>query len=123
MPRRQPLQKVPNIASVQCNFCSKWYPKHRVHTLSEAQTVCEYCLDWHFHAQEFLGGAPPRGCQECDLTWETLKAITPGEQVRMYVVPKDGILQLLCAACAAKYIPQRTDLFKGTRFGAEVAKI
>jgi hypothetical protein len=41
----------------------------------------------------------------------------------MYVVQKDGIYQVLCLACVQVYAPKRRDLYKGTKFGAEVLKI
>ena len=46
-----------------------------------------------------------------------------GAEVRMYVVPKDGIYQLLCAGCVKPYLPKRKDLYRGTKFGTETLKI
>ena len=46
-----------------------------------------------------------------------LKAITPGEDVPLYVVPKDGLYQLLCKQCVVPYVKKRADLYKGTEFG------
>jgi ribosomal protein S26 len=112
----------PLVESVQCNYCSKWRPRFRVHAITNAQTICDHCLEWHLHALDFLGGAMPRGCQVCDRDWETLRDTTPGTQVRMYVVPKDGIYQLLCASCATPYVGKRGDLYRGTQFG-EALKI
>ena len=85
--------------------------------------LCDYCLEWHIHTQEFLGGAPPRGCQHCERTWERIRDFTPGVEVRMYVVPKDGLLQLLCQRCAAAYLPKRRELFQGTQFGKDALKL
>ena len=31
---------------------------------------------------------------------------------------KDGILQMLCSRCTDAYTPKRTDIYKGTQFGA-----
>ena len=99
-------------------------PRHRVHRLASNQVICENCLDWHFHALEFLGGTEgPRGCYGCLLTWRELEARTPGTQVRLYVVPKDGILQLLCRDCVQPYLSKRSELFRGTKFGREALKI
>jgi len=41
----------------------------------------------------------------------------------MYVVPKDGIYQLLCACCVRPYVGKRADLYAGTRFGKETLKL
>ena len=91
--------------------------------MESGQFICEYCLDWHHHAIAFLGGAIPRGCQECGVTWETLREVTPGIAVKMYVVQKDGIYQLLCATCCDQYLPKRADLYKGSQFGSETLKL
>lgn len=111
------------VIAVRCHWCSRQLPSFRVHRLSSNQVICDYCLDWHFHALDFLGGAMPRGCQECGATWEFLRESTPGVEVRLYVVPKDQILQLLCATCVQKYTAKRPDLYKGTGFGANQLKL
>lgn len=111
------------IETVLCHWCQKHKPRFLAHRLASNQVICQYCLDWHFHALDFLGGAPPQGCQQCLKTWQQLSDETPGTQVRLYVVPKDNILQLLCAACVRPYLPKQSQLYKGTRFGAEALKI
>lgn len=111
------------VIAARCSFCSRQRAPGRIHQLTTGQGICDYCLDWHQHALAFLGGAVPRGCQECASTWEFLRESTLGDEVRMYVVPRDGIYQLLCAACARQYLPKRADIYKGTQFGAEVLKI
>lgn len=58
----------------------------------------------------------PRGCQVCETSWEILRDSTPGVEVRMYVVPKDGIMQLLCRSCCQQYVAKRPDLYHGTQF-------
>jgi hypothetical protein len=95
----------------------------RVHRLATRQVICDDCLEWHLHALQFLGGAPPRGCQGCRRDWQSLQDETPGDQVRLYVVAKDGMYQLLCAACVKPYLPKTKELYKGTRFGKETLKI
>lgn len=108
---------IPNLTAVRCHFCSKQRPRFRVHTLTNAQTICDHCLEWHQHAIEFLAGGTIPGCQECERTFEFLRDSTPGVEIRMYVVPKDGIYQVLCQACIQPYLPKRADLFRGTEFG------
>ena len=114
---------LPHLVAVRCNYCSKERPAFRMHNLASGQKICDYCLDWHNHAIEFLGGAVPRGCQECGATWAFLRDSTLGDEVRMYVVPRDGIYQVHCATCVAAYVAKRADLYKGTQFGSEVLKI
>jgi hypothetical protein len=115
---------VTHVLSVQCNYCSKWRPEFRVHRITNAQTICDHCLEWHLHAIDFLGGeTAPHGCQECGATWEQLRDFTPDVEVRMYVVPKDGIYQLLCSACVRPYLPKRADLFRGTEFGSKTLNL
>ncbi len=54
---------------------------------------------------------------------ETLREVTPGIAVKMYVVQKDGIYQLLCATCCQQYLPKRADLYSGSQFGSEALKL
>lgn len=105
---------------VRCNWCSKFRLKSRVHALQTNQTICDYCLEWHFHAMDFLGGAVPRGCQGCDTPWDVLQARAAGSPVQMYVVPKDGMNQLLCLPCTLAYCRKRPDLYKNTKFWTEL---
>ena len=67
----------------------------------------------------------PPGCQVCSKTFDELRVLGTGVeyQVRMYVLPKDGIYQVLCGECIKPYTQKRGDLFKGTQFGSEVLKI
>jgi len=94
-----------------------------VHQLTEAQTICDYCVEWHNHAIEFLAGAAPKGCSACGATWQFLRDSAPGVEVRLYVVPRDGIYQLLCGPCVRPYTAQRADLFRGTAYGQQALKI
>lgn len=81
--------------------------------------TCRYCLEWHFHALDVLGGAMPQGCQECGRQAEELKEVLPGGEVtvRLYAHPKDGVYQLLCAKCTEAYVPKRRDIYGGTAYG------
>jgi hypothetical protein len=74
-------------------------------------------------ALEFLGGGPVPGCHECGDSWETLREKEKTANVRLYVVPKDSMLQTLCAICVRKYLPKRPDLFKDTEFGFKSLKL
>jgi hypothetical protein len=89
---------------------------NRVHRLETNQVICDYCLEWHFHSMDFLGGAVPKGCQICGTPWEALRDRTPGNAVRMYVVPKDGIQQMLCDQCILPYALKRSDIYRDTTF-------
>lgn len=111
-----------HIMAVRCHWCSKQRPHYRSHRLASNQVICDYCVDWHIHALEFLGGGLPKGCQVCERTFAELHA-QPGIATRMFVVPKDGIYQVLCAACAAPYTAKRADLYTGTKFGKDQLKI
>lgn len=109
---------------IKCNWCSKFRPRWRTHRLASNQVVCDTCLEWHFHALDFLGGGvPPKGCQVCGSGWDTLRAREPEEDMRMYVVPKDGIMQLLCRPCMLQYAGKRSDLYKDTDFGNQLRMI
>lgn len=111
------------IETVRCNWCTKSRPRWQVHRLSNQQAICDYCFRWHLDATDFLAGKPPKGCQECQRDWGTIQAETCGLVARMFVVPKDGYLQMLCARCIAPYLPKTKELYKGTKFGSETLKI
>jgi hypothetical protein len=111
------------FVALRCNWCSKQRPSFRVHQLASRQAICDYCLDWHNEALLMLAGGIPAGCQKCQRTWAQLRDETLGAEVRMYVVPKDGIYQLLCASCVKPYLPKRADLYRGTKFGSETLKL
>lgn len=82
--------------------------------------MCLRCHEWHGHALRILAGEFPRGCQECGLTLEQLNTLGTGATTRMYVVPKDGIYQVLCAICKDAYCAKRADLYRATQFGSEL---
>lgn len=107
----------------RCNYCSRQLLPARCHRLESQQVVCDDCLAWHFHALDVLGGAIPRGCQECGLTWEKLRETEISVDIRMYVVPKDGIMQILCRNCIRRYAAKRPDLYRNTDFGRNVLKL
>lgn len=112
---------VPQLVAVRCHFCSRERLPWRVHRLAgNAQVICDYCLDWHDKAIAFLAGGPIPGCQCCGASWQRLRDSTPGVEVRLYVLPKDGIYQVLCRVCVRPYVSQRADLYGGTAFGAQL---
>jgi hypothetical protein len=105
---------------VKCRFCSKWISKHEAVGAPERGFACHKCIEWHFHALDVLGGAVPHGCQECSTSFEYLAALKESQgqhDIRMYVVPKDGIYQLLCTRCKDAYVRKRADHYGDTSFG------
>lgn len=115
--------RLPHVLGERCNWCSKERPHHRVHRLQSNQVICDHCLEWHLHALDFLGGAPPKGCQECDRTWDELRNENPAAlDVRMYIVPKDGINAMLCERCAIPYTRKRMDLYRDTEYGEQLER-
>ena len=110
------------ILLFRCNYCSKHRPQSSVHKLGSAslpgQIICDDCLAWHNRAIEFLAGNVMPGCQVCGADHETLYARSGGVEVRMYVVPKDGVYQVLCVGCVGPYVSKRADLYAGTAFGS-----
>jgi hypothetical protein len=107
------------LIALRCNWCSRWRETSRCHTLKSSQVICDYCIEWHCAAMDFLGGAPPIGCQECGISWEKLRAI-PGNRSSIFIVPKDGINQMLCAQCKDAYVLLRSDLYRNTKFGDSI---
>ena len=104
----------------RCHWCSRWQLPGDLLRLSTGQPMCFRCHEWHGHALQVLGGALPRGCQECRMSLEDLATLTGDPAMRMFVVPKDGIYQVLCAPCKDAYCRKRQDLYKNTKFGQEL---
>jgi hypothetical protein len=112
------MKNVPHVLKLRCHYCSKEREIWRIHQLgANAQLICDHCIEWHIKAGEFLAGRAMPGCQACLASWEFLRDSAPGVEVRLYVVPKDGIYQVLCAACFLPYVSKRVDLYTGTPFG------
>jgi len=112
------------IVAGRCNFCSKQRPHFRLLKVgTNGQTICDYCLEWHAHNLDVLGGALPKGCQECGRTWEQLQEPDGLVAGRIFIVPKDGIYQALCVVCIAPYTGKRADLYRDTKFGNETLKL
>ena len=108
------------ILAVRCHYCSKFRsPSEVLHLGTGGAVMCWTCYEWHAKALRMLQGEPPPGCQVCGVTFAQLKDATPGEDVRMYVVPKDSLYQVLCKTCSDAYIRKRVDLLGDTQFGWE----
>jgi len=105
------------VLAVRCHYCS--HPRHpmEVLRLTGGPIMCWQCFQWHQQAMRMLAGQPPRGCQECGVTFRGLEQRVAGGDVRMYLHAKDGIYQVLCRACSDNYVPKRVDLYAGTAFG------
>ena len=101
----------------RCRFCGKW--RHRVEFLGPvAVAPCLDCWQWHAAAIRVLAGGTPPGCQVCRMSWDDLRRrTTQGGAVRMFLHPKDGILQVLCPACSDRYERKRLDLYGQTPYG------
>ena len=117
------FRHVPHVLKIRCHWCSKQREDFRVHRLASNQVICDYCLEWHMKALDMLAGTLPPGCQGCDRTMAQLYDSSNGVEVRMYVVPKDGIYQVLCRSCIQPYTGKRSDLYTGTKFGKETLKL
>ncbi|HTB10950.1 MAG TPA: hypothetical protein VK752_05240 [Bryobacteraceae bacterium] len=97
----------------RCRYCSKQRPPEEMLPMG----MCARCLEWHMHALDLLAGKIPPGCQECGLSFSVLERAAADADVRLYVVPRDGIYQVLCRRCCDVYVRSRRDLYKGTPFG------
>lgn len=114
----QATVKAPIIIGTRCHYCSKFRPPSEVHTMgSGGALICFRCLEWHRHAMAAFCGQPPPGCQECGLKFADLKEIDGAGNLRMSLVVKDGIYQVLCTPCADSYERKRADLFRNTVYG------
>ena len=100
---------------LRCHYCSTFcHPKEFVN-LGESMLMCWNCRELQTKQVEAFD--PPALCQACNRSFEQIAADTIGDQVRMYPVWKDGVYQVLCAQCEARYVQSRKDLYGATRFG------
>lgn len=116
------------LGFLRCHYCSKQRSPFRVHQTQNAQTICDYCLEWHNKALDLLAGRAMPGCQACGATWEKLRDARQNVEmksyvepaVKLYCVPRDGVYQVLCAPCLKGYVSKRADLYRKTPFGASL---
>jgi len=104
--------------AVQCHYCSRFRPPSETQHISAGIDICGRCQEWHEAALKMIAGEPPKGCQQCGLSYQELELIV-GPNVRFVAVPKDAIYQVLCGACADGYVVLRRDLVRGTAFAAK----
>lgn len=111
------------IVTVRCHYCSKdQHPGEIISIGTGGAKMCFRCYEWHVENINALAqGGVPMGCFECRVTWAELRArVGPDDNpddVKMFLVPKDGIYQLLCRTCSDAYERKRADLLRGTLYG------
>ena len=108
------------VVGVRCHYCSHFRSPREMMTLGKGAKMCWSCLEWHQHALRMLSYHPPPGCQVCAVTFETLRQRAVDGDIPMYLVPKDGIYQVLCKRCYGNYLLKRVDLVKDTAFGSSL---
>jgi hypothetical protein len=101
------------LIGARCKYCGKTRSYGEVRGDQAEGYTCLICLDWHHHALKVLAGETPRGCQVCGVTFEQLSGRSA--TVKMILLIKDGIYQVLCKACEAHYAP-RCGFFRGTLY-------
>lgn len=113
---------MPVIVTTRCHYCSKGRSPLELHPLGDGSAIiCDHCIEWHQRAMDMLTkNRMPDGCQECNITLAALRAISPGGNAVMSLVPKDGIYQILCKTCADEYARKRRDLYGPTQYGQEM---
>jgi hypothetical protein len=102
----------------RCHYCSKFRPHSEInHMGAGGVKICFRCMEWHDKAIRLLAGEPPPGCQECGITFADLKEFDSLGNLRMWLVVKDGIYQILCTTCSDAYEKKRADLYRETVYG------
>lgn len=102
------------LIGARCKICNRTKPFGDVRGDEGEGYTCLYCLEWHYHALKVLAGETPRGCQVCGVTFTELRARSVND-VKMVLLIKDGIYQVLCKTCEAHYAP-RCGFFRGTLY-------
>ena len=99
------------IIAARCNYCSRQQTPAQLHRIGGegGKVICQRCMEWHDKAISAAGGQMPHACQECGITSEQLEAVY--NRVRYFLVPKDGVYQILCSHCEREYVAKRQDLY------------
>jgi hypothetical protein len=119
------MTNVPQILRIRCHYCSKWHhPKEVLDIGVGGVKMCFRCHEWHIeNIRAIVSQGVPVGCFECRKTWAELRLLyRPGDnpdEVKMSVVPRDGIYQLLCGTCSDAYERKRGDLIRDTLYGQQ----
>lgn len=103
------------IIGKRCKLCSRYIDPRELIGDVRSGFLCWACLDRHNKSVKALSLNPPRGCQECGVTFARLKETNPKPRMKLHY--KDGILEVLCLPCSEKYEPKRKDLYAGTQYG------
>jgi hypothetical protein len=88
--------------------------------LAGSQPRCYQCQEWHERAVNVLNAS--LGCYDCKKSWEQFRAEAGPAEVKMYIVPRDGIYQVLCRPCCDEFVRLSRALYAGTAF-AEAMKL
>lgn len=73
----------------------------------------------HHDAMNLLSGRLTlEGCQHCQTSLETLKALAPNGEPKFVVHQLDGVYVALCERCDEKVTQLHKRMFRGTPFGA-----
>lgn len=99
----------------RCKLCSRWIDPRELIGDVRSGYLCWACLERHNRALRELSANPPRGCQECGVTFARLKETTPEPRMKLHY--KDQTLEVLCLPCSEKYEPKRRDLYGDTEYG------
>jgi hypothetical protein len=104
----------------KCRVCGRHRPVEEFVAGGPVTGYCLRCLERNQEALDLLANRSlPQGCHVCNKSMKQLSDETPGSDVRLYLHPKDGIWQLLCAPCSDRYEHKRADLYRGTPYGHE----
>ena len=113
------MSQAPAVHRIQgvCRYCKKYRPAEELLTIAR---MCVDCRLWHEHAMDVLAGAVPKGCQKCRVTFQQIRDGEVSADIKMYVVPLDGIYQVLCRPCCGQFVRKSRDRYKNTAFGARM---
>ena len=86
--------------------------------LKGTQPRCYHCQEWHEMAVNVMEASA--GCAECGKTWDQFRDEGGPAELKMYVVPRDGIYQVLCRPCCDEFVRLSRQLYAGTAFAEKM---
>lgn len=111
------------IVTETCPYCTRGRSVLEMMPFAGTR-ICFNCYRAHEDALRAISaGTPPKGCSECNLTWQQLcerAGIQPDQQASMQVHYENGVYRFMCRACSRDYIRKRTELYGPTPFGYRV---
>ena len=110
------------VVAVRCQGpCGRHVAPHRLTPWGVHVRVCDDCRRNHFEALYLLCQAkPPRACQNCHISLESMKALHPTGEPSFAMHQLDGVYVALCMDCSNKVEQLTRHMYRDTPHGKTI---